>query len=274
MAKPKEKVVKDNAERWLLTYADLMNLLLIFFIILYAMSQVDQSKFDALSEALKSVLGTSSGDSIIEKGTIGPNITNEQINYQEKNSNNDKTNKIDETDEKSDDSKTTEEDIKKVEEKKLEGIKNEVDKLIKESGLTGKVNISSEERGIKVSISSRMLFKSGSAKINPDVKPTINDIGEILLKLSGNYIRVEGHTDSRRINTAEFPSNWELSSARANTVLRLLVEKGYVKATSISSVGYGEFRPLVPNNSEENMAKNRRVDIVIMKNELGKSEAN
>jgi chemotaxis protein MotB len=92
------------------------------------------------------------------------------------------------------------------------------------------------------------------------------------LSFSENSIRIEGHTDNDPISTPLFPSNWELSSARATNVLRFLIEKTKLKAENLSAVGYGEFHPLLPNTSKENKAKNRRVDIVILKQDASKSE--
>jgi len=113
----------------------------------------------------------------------------------------------------------------------------------------------------------RLLFESGSAELKPEAKAVLDTIAEIL-KLLPNKIRIEGHTDDRPIKSARFPSNWHLSVARALNTAYYLMSKG-VNPEKISIAGYSEYRPIAPNDSEENRAKNRRVDIVIISTQSG-----
>ena len=108
-----------------------------------------------------------------------------------------------------------------------------------------------------------VMFDSGSAQIRPEFTPILEKIAEELMKIP-NDIRIEGHTDNRPIHTPMFPSNWELSAARATSVLRFLVKKG-IDPSRLSAVGYGEFRPVASNDTPEGRAKNRRVEILILK---------
>jgi chemotaxis protein MotB len=246
----KPKIEKDTAERWLLTYADLMNLLLIFFIVLYAMSQVDAAKFNQLAQSLNMSLGNSSLAPYIDNAAVGgttliPLPATAPSSVIPAN----------------------------MDEQVIDNLKKQVSAVVKEKGLEGKIDVTVQERGVVISIDAQMLFKSGNAELEADSKPTIGEIGDILLKVPGKQIKIEGHTDNDAMNSTQFPSNWELSSARATNVLRLLVDKTHIDPTKISSVGYGEFRPLVPNTTEENKAKNRRVDIVILRDVLNESEA-
>ncbi len=247
----KVKVEKDNAERWLLTYADLMNLLLILFIILFAMSQVDSEKFQQLSQSLSSAFGNGNPPSAVQGGKAGnslismpgvlpsPVIPSKQEDQQ-----------FDET-------------IK------------EVDNIVQQQGLDGNVSVTLQERGIVISIRDKVLFKSGRAEIEKDSEADIIKIGQdILAKIPGKSIRIEGHTDNIPIKSAQYPSNWELSNARAMSVLRLLVDKAGINPKNISAVAYGEFSPIVPNTSDENRATNRRVDIVILRDAFDGAEAN
>lgn len=251
MSKHKVKVEKDGAERYLLTYADLMNLLLIFFIVLYSMSQVDSQKFQQLSTSLRSVFGE-----YMPGGTIGQQGSGTSLLPLNPS-----------------DSPLPSPLPQKVEQQRMGEVKDEVSKLIEAQHLNGDVTVNLEERGVVVSITAKLLFKSGSADIERDSIPVIENIGKMLLSLPGNHIRVEGHTDTDPIRTSFFPSNWELSSARATNVLRLLVEKSGINPTVISAVGYGEYRPKFPNDSEEHKAANRRVDIVLVSSIYDKSEA-
>jgi chemotaxis protein MotB len=246
----KVKAVKDNTERWLLTYSDLMNLLLIFFIILYAMSQVDAEKFNQLAASLREELGTSQAGTYI--GTTG--VSNSLIDLNEESS-----------------STVIPDNLEK---KQMEEIKKRVEVLVKEKGLTDLVRVTVQERGVEISMQDKILFKSGSAAYEASAKATLAEIGKIIKSLPGNQIRVEGHTDNDPINTALFPSNWELSSARATNVVRTLIDLAGLNPLKISAIGYGEFRPKAPNTAPDNKRINRRVDIVIVKNSFNTSEVN
>ncbi len=249
MGKPKAKVEKDTAERWLLTYADLMNLLLIFFIILYTISQTDVAKFNQLAESLREAFGESTASSFISESGAGTSIIPLE--------NTAPSPVIPST----------------LEDQQMEEVKEKVTEIIKNENLTGEVEVSMQERGVLISIKEKVLFKSGSAEIEPESRQTVEKLGGALKIITGNHMRVEGHTDNDPINTAQFPSNWELSLIRATNVLHLLVDKSGVDPTIISPVGYGEFRPKLPNTTPENKAANRRVDIVIVRNVYDKSEA-
>ncbi|OPX44858.1 motility protein B [Ruminiclostridium hungatei] len=245
----KEKIVKDNAERWLLTYADLMNLLLILFIILFAMSQVDTQKFQQLSQSLSAAFGSGS-NSVLQGSGQG----NSLIDFPA----------------------TMPSPVipAEMEDKQIDGIAQEVREIIKGQGLEGSIDVKRQERGVVISINERLFFKSGSAVIEKESEEKVLKIGnDILAKIPNKHIRIEGHTDNVPIKSAIFPSNWELSSARATSVLRILVDKSKIDPRLISAVGYGEFTPLVPNDSDANREKNRRVDIVILTQDSSQGEA-
>lgn len=255
MPKAKVKIEKDGAERYLLTYADLMNLLLIFFIILYSMSQVDSQKFQQLSGSLKSTFGAFAPGSVINTGGGGPSLLTLNPSDEATPNPNTGTGKGN------------------AEEAGTKEVKQKVEQLIAEQNLQGNLNVELQERGVVISITASFLFKSGSADIEKESLPIVDKIGNILLSVPGNHIRIEGHTDNDPIKTSVFPSNWELSSARATNVLRFIVEKSGIKPEVVSSVGYGEYRPKAPNTTEQNKAMNRRVDIVIIKSIYDATEA-
>lgn len=246
----KVKVEKDNAERWLLTYADLMNLLLILFIILFAMSQVDTEKFQQLSQSLSAAFGNGSPPSVLQGGDSGNSLVNFPA--------------------------TMPSPVipSKLEEQQMEALKGEITDMVKQEGLSSNVTVALQERGIVITINERVLFKSGSAEIEKQSQENVINIGKnILSKIPNKFIRIEGHTDNVPIKSALFPSNWELSADRATNVLRLLVDQAGISPKIISAVGYGEYTPLVPNNSDANRAKNRRVDIVILRDSSSLGEA-
>jgi len=246
----KVKVEKDTAERWLLTYADLMNLLLILFIVLYSMSNVDAEKFQQLSQSLSSAFGGGSPPSVVQGSGTGNSLVNFPA--------------------------TMPSPVipSKLEDQQMEALKGEISDLVKSEGLSGNVSVALQDRGIKISIQAKILFKSGSAEIEKESQVTVLKIGkDILSKIPDKYIRIEGHTDNIPIKSIFFGSNWELSANRATNVLRILVDQAGIDPKLISAVGYGEYTPQVPNTSDKNRTENRRVDIVILRDASSKGEA-
>lgn len=271
-----EEPEKENGERWLLTYADLITLLLAFFIIMYAMSNLDKEKFKAVIESLGSAFGN-------VKATAAPgNGAGGTINFPDVSPGSSVMPTVYPSGMAATSGSTSPTPLatstpdnggvgNAIEVQKMNDIKNQVEGLLQKENLQNDVSVAIRQRGLIISINSRVLFGSGSAALTPDSRLLVQKIANILTPLANNQICVEGHTDDDPISTAQFPSNWELSSGRANTVLRLLLENTNLKPANLSAVGYGEFKPLVPNDTPENKAKNRRVNIVILKDEYNKS---
>lgn len=224
----------ENNDRWLLTYSDMITLLMIFFIMMYVISNVNAEKFQkiamAFSEAFDSEMSSSLEDVTLPEL---PKLSDE-------------------------------EDDGAGDLSQLIQVKNELEGYLQEKGLGNQVSIEMEERGLVISLKDIVLFPSGSANSTPQAKEIIADIGVRLQPLP-NYIRVEGHTDNVPINTAEYPSNWELSVARATNVVQELIVQCDIASERLSATGYGEYRPKVANDSGENRQMNRRVDILILR---------
>ncbi len=235
MARKRRGEDHENLERWLLTYADLITLLLAFFIVMYSMSKVDAKKFGKMREALSGVLR--GGTVAIKKGDQMGALTGSGVlsvgNL-----------------------KSLGENIKKG----AEGI-----------GEGKLVSVEVSERGLVIHIMESALFKSGSAFLEPKAQ-AILDLIALQIKDMPNHIRIEGHTDNRPINTAKYPSNWELSSDRATQVVRYLTDQHKFDSKRISALGFGEFRPIATNDSDDDRAKNRRVDIVVLTTEMSDAE--
>ena len=215
----------DNEERWLLTYSDLITLLLGLFVILYAMSKIDAGKYAEFVNAMEGVFGSPKGIMTGHGGVVQAPVPSVQ-----------------------------------VEREKI------VDELRSALHLDDKklpISISYNERGITVHIMEEMLFASGSAEIISSALLALDSLATVLRGV-GNDIRVEGHTDNVPINTPLFPSNWHLSVARAVNVGYYLIQHHGLNPERVSVVGFSEYRPLVPNDTPENRARNRRVDIVIL----------
>jgi len=238
------KKEKDNSERWMLSYLDFITLLMIFFLMMYAMSTVDSSKATALAKSLKVGFNSGNGENIIaisDDTNAPPTVVDQET--------------LDAL----------------AETEKLEDIKKKVDELVNNSELKGSVTTTIQERGLLISFNDSVFFNSGEANIKTDWQGKLKSISKVLNGLD-NYIRVEGHTDNVAINTDYFPSNWQLSSVRAANVVQFLITQGSVRADRLSSVGYGEYRPIKSNDTENGKSSNRRVDIVILNTKLNNSE--
>jgi len=240
-------------ERWLLSYADFITLLMVFFILMYALSKVDMAKYNAIAQSLSVVL---TGESLPQLETPGPSIvpgiSGQQFQVE---INRDLLSKS----QLAEVQKQIQEFISKDQLESSDGVMEQ-----SSNKLADYIELIEQERGLVISIKDTLLFTSGSDELNPQAWGLIKQLGMALVKVP-NYIRVEGHTDNLPINTGKFPSNWELSMLRASTVLHVLQESAGVSPDRLSVIGYGEYRPLVPNSNAVNRAKNRRVDIVILK---------
>jgi chemotaxis protein MotB len=237
-----------NHERWLITYADLITLLMIFFVIMYAMSKVDVAKFMTLSQSLAAALHKNDEIPLKNLGTTGlvvPANPTDQGNRQ----------------------KTGSVDNPTPEDKKLDDLYRQISEYIKQHHLQGNVTIVSQERGIQITLRDVVLFDTGQATIKPEAQKLLKGLVPFFQKLD-NPIVIEGHTDNRPISTPQYPSNWELSAARAINVVRFLVSQ-HVAPSRLSGVGYGEYHPVAPNDTEAHRQENRRVNIVILRDKPG-----
>ncbi len=243
----KTKTVKDQSERWMLSYLDFITLLMIFFLMMYAISNVDTKKSAVLANSLRIGFNSGNGENIISTS----DSSNADLNV------------VDPIDGTST-SATTESE-------KLADIKQKVDELVNNSELKGSVSTSIQDRGLIISFNDSVFFNSGEANVKPDWKIKLISISKILNGID-DYIRVEGHTDNVAINTDSFHSNWQLSSVRAANVVEFLITQGNVNPGRLSSVGYGEYRPVKSNDTLEGKSSNRRVDILILNNKFNDSE--
>ncbi|MBN1275846.1 MAG: flagellar motor protein MotB [Deltaproteobacteria bacterium] len=142
----------------------------------------------------------------------------------------------------------------------------QIEKLMKDLGVEGDIDLVFSEEGLVMRLSDNVLFNPGEAGVSPDAIPLLMKIGSIIQK-TPYEIRIEGHTDNVPINTERFPSNWYLSTARAVNVLRFFLKNEDISPQRLSAVGFGEFQPVFPNDSAEHRAKNRRVEIVFVRSE-------
>ncbi|SHE94623.1 chemotaxis protein MotB [Caldanaerobius fijiensis DSM 17918] len=221
------------SNEWLNTYADLMSLLLTFFVLLFSMATININKFQTLILSINRGLGIEQIRSIDLK-------SGEQLNtriFEDKPPNQD--------------------ELKKIYEK--------LGKYINENKMNDKIKLVLDERGLTIRFVDTVLFDTGKADLKPESLEILSKVSNII-KNDNHPIKIEGHTDNVPINNSKYPSNWELSTDRAVTVLKYLVNVHHFPPERLSAEGFGEYRPVVPNNSDANRAKNRRVDIVILRN--------
>ncbi|MFA6012941.1 MAG: flagellar motor protein MotD [Desulfobacteraceae bacterium] len=235
----KKQEEHENHERWLVSYADFITLLFAFFVVMYAISSVNEGKYRVLSNSMveafdKKQVGMYTGDSIMEINSD---------NY--------------ETFTKSDESAMG----YSVLDEKMRGIANDIlkamDSLVKADQVRVKIN----NRGVTVDINAGVLFETGEAKLGRQSAEILAAVAKKLKKVS-NQIAIEGHTDDTPISTSIYPSNWELSSARASSVVRLFIESD-VEPSRLTVVGYADQKPVETNLTEKGRARNRRVSVIV-----------
>ena len=232
MRKKKREDEHENLERWLITYADLITLLLAFFIMMYVFSKQDAQKYDEVVGHLKTIF--TGGGGISGQGKDAGLVFELPIK--------------------------TVQGFAEVQRK----LESEIRSMAHAESVKKDVSIFSDERGIVIRILDKAFFEEGKADLQERSKSTLNKIGNVLIE-TANQIRIEGHTDNVPISNHEFKSNWELSAARATEVVRYLVESFGFPPDRISAAGYAEYRPVADNNSAEHRALNRRIEIVIVK---------
>ncbi|HEY3330508.1 MAG TPA: OmpA family protein [Capsulimonadaceae bacterium] len=255
MSRKKKHGDHENHERWLLTYADMITLLVAFFIMLYAMSVTNTAKFVKLALSVRSGFGNVTGNQ--------PSILNGMGGGSPLPAVSPITPVVKPTDPKKiENGGSSNPNSKKTSQSE---ISEQIKKAIEREKLADHVQIRDEERGVVVSvIADQYTFDSGSAALKAPLMPILDKISHVLKPLP-NMVRVEGHTDNLPISTDRFPSNWQLSAERASNVLCHFVASDDVSPDRINCVGYGDRRPILPNTTPENRAKNRRVEIVILK---------
>ncbi|MDP1551056.1 MAG: flagellar motor protein MotD [Nitrosomonas sp.] len=236
----------DNHERWLVSYADFITLLFAFFIVMYAVSSVNEGKYRVLSSSLVSAFKSDNSSNLApSKATEFSPISIQQSNQ---------TDSIKLIDNLSSQKTKKQEKMKSM----AKNILHALEPLVKD----GQVRVTQSSLGITVEINASVLFSPGQAKLADNSSLTLQAVAHVI-KGHEHEIHVEGHTDNLPIQTENFPSNWELSSARASSVIRLFIENG-VEAHRLTALGYGENRPIETNETPEGRKRNRRVTVMIM----------
>jgi chemotaxis protein MotB len=233
-------------ESWLIPYADILTLLLALFIVLFASSEIDKTKFEAIMESFQSELtgtkieSTNAGLSVSQKGELEKEV-------------------VDPPAPAKDPAPITDE----VEDIELDNLKEQLEKYIVANNLEAVVTLQDTRRGVEIALKDVLLFDSGKAVLKESSFKTLDAIVKLINTLP-NPISIEGHTDNVPIGNAAYSSNWELSSARAVSVLHYFASRS-IAENRMQFTGHGEFQPLYPNDTAENRQANRRVNIVILR---------
>jgi chemotaxis protein MotB len=245
----------ENEERWLVSFADMMTLLFCLFMVLFAISSVNTSKFEALQRALQDAFSgkiLSGGEATMESGNQTPpqrpqaepplpaitplaalgDVRPENVQ-----------------------AKREEEDFK--------ALKRRIDELVRQEGLTGRVQTTIRRRGLVVELlTDNIFFDSGQARLKPPAVHLLDRLADVLREERRHPIVVEGHTDAEPIHTYQYPSNWELSGARAAAVIRAFAEDGVARGR-LSGALYGAENPTASNAMPDGRSRNRRVDVIL-----------
>jgi len=241
MARRKYQEEPDNHERWLVSYADFITLLFAFFVVMYAISSLNEGKYRVLSSSLTGAFSNVKTNSPALTSAVNDDLV-----------------------------KLT--PLPLVKQRASEGLRKErakmtevakdimavLEPLVRE----GKVRVTQTSRGVTIEINASLLFPTGEAKLSPDSIQALTAIASVL-KLDNHAIQVEGYTDNLPIKNSIFPSNWELSAGRASTVARLLTENG-VDENRVTAVGQGAKQPVASNETPEGRARNRRVSVTVL----------
>lgn len=235
----------ENHERWLVSYADFITLLFAFFVVMYSLSSVNEGKYRVLSESLVSAFrsgailseGARSAPAVVP--AVAPVLPPAQPPVDS----------------------AAESARREAALRRLTSIADEIRQVLAPLTQGGQVRVTEGVRGISVEINASVLFAPGDAALDPTAVAVLRAVAQVLAR-ADFPITIEGHTDNLPISTSRFPSNWELSAVRASSVVRLFIDAG-VRGALLTAAGYGDQRPLAPNDDETGRARNRRVTILI-----------
>lgn len=258
MARKKKPEEHNNHERWLVSYADFITLLFAFFVVMYSISSVNEGKYRVLSDSISSAFKPSaSGLPIKLNNPLKPPIVSRAA--LSKSPNNSQSQNLSAYGGVQA-SKKDMINLRKISSRVEKGLSPLIDKKL--------VKLKKNDLWIEIEIKSSILFGSGSATLQSKARPVLRDVARVLSDFP-NQVQVEGFTDNVPINTEDFHSNWELSAARAASVVHLFSRAG-VKPSRLSAVGYGEFKPIAKNNTAAGRQKNRRVKIIVLSDALAR----
>lgn len=257
----KQQLLEDNeGPGWITTFADLMTLLLVFFVLLFSMSSVEHDAFEEAAKSLNIALSRDSAPSslipLLEPAAETTRIPdpNDPV--------------IVNRDAELADQMRFQQALVDSINAELDEIVTDIEGSLAEKDMGSWVEIGSPLDGkLNLKVNAAVMFEQGSVEIRRSMMPLLDSVLEVVLDNPGFKLEIQGHTDDQPVDSERFPSNWELSAFRATAVLRFLIEGGLSPQRVVAS-GYGDSMPLLPNTSEENRAANRRLEFVLERTEL------
>lgn len=254
---------RDNHDRWLVSYADFITLLFAFFVVMYAISSVNENKYRVLSGSLVSAFKRNVSETKQPTAITPSSIeTGLELDPEPKDAPDPILESAD-VEPKLDEQETE----RLVRQQKMRGMANDIIQVLAPLVQDGSVSVTQSVQGIAIEINASVLFSPGHAQLAESSMQTLRAVAAVV-QGHEHEIHIEGHTDNIPIHTLHFPSNWELSTARASSVVRLFIEHG-VNPQRLTALGYGENRQVASNETPEGRARNRRVTIMIMSKEQG-----
>lgn len=271
----------NTHDRWLITYADLITLLMIFFVVMYSMSQVDSAKYETLSSALNSTFSSGSGNLPDNVGILDgaytrkPGETGALDTQLDGALDGDKdaaqadvstTQKPEEQSKPVMIGQITEKDIAfRKQEEQLQHVMSTIQQYIKDNKLESQITVTDTPKGVEVRLSDSLLFALGKADLTSAAYPTMDKLASLFGQLD-TTISIEGHTDNLAMASGgRYKDNWELSAERALSVLRYFVDEKKLDSKTFQIAGYGDTRPVDSNDTDAGRKKNRRVEIIILR---------
>lgn len=249
MARKKKPEEHANHERWLVSYADFITLLFAFFTTMYAISTADTAKLQKLVGSMQGAFGGKVTKVLPESGktpfaTEIPNISlGTPLAF----------------------------NVSRTETDDFHGIQDRIGKYMVKGIDEGKVLVIVSDRGLIIRLFEEGLFRPGDAELNPAAAGILDELALSLIDIP-NFVRIEGHTDNVPVKSARFPSNWELSTARASRIVRWFVDRHHFPPERLSAGGFGQYRPAATNSTAEGRRANRRVEIIVLRNRFAITE--
>jgi chemotaxis protein MotB len=237
MRKRRVKFPLDNHERWLISYADFMTLLFAFFVVMYAISSVNENKYRVVSESIDAAMGKIPLDAA-QPATPAVHLSPSLQTL------------------------TQTKDIQRHEQNQMSGVASNILDAMSPLMRDGKVRVTQNRRGITIEINANVLFHPGRANLETGSLKVLESVARVLINEPYN-IEIAGHTDDVPISNSSFISNWELSAVRASSVVRLFADSG-IQSTRLTAIGRADSQPVEPNATAEGRARNRRVELMIL----------
>lgn len=265
MRRNRKRMQNNNTnDSWLLPYADMLTLLLALFIVLYASSEIDEQKFFDLRNVFHEHLASGGSTGIIADEGQGMNQSPDEgdsVGHGEEH--------IDENDSNEEEAA---EHFSEIQRREFLQMQKQINAYISAHELEEQLSIQLTDEGLLLTIVNDVLFDSGSAEVKEDSYDTAQELARLLYTDPPHQIVISGHTDNVPIKNSAYESNWELSVERALNFMNLVLENNDLDPSLFSVKGFGETKPLYPNDTPENRAKNRRVEVLILPNiELNES---